>query len=48
MLLAKLLKKKAVTKNKGQITHTKGQTFSSSNIINNNLSMIFKDTQIQF
>ncbi len=40
--------KKAVTKNKGQITYTKGQSFSSSNIINNNLSMIFKDNQIQF
>jgi rfaE bifunctional protein kinase chain/domain/rfaE bifunctional protein nucleotidyltransferase chain/domain len=39
---------RAVKNSKGKIIYTKGQSFSSSNIINNNLSMIFKDNQIQF
>ena len=35
--------KKAVEKNNGKIYYTKGRTFSSSKIINDDLSIIFKN-----
>ena len=40
--------KKAVEKNNGKIYYTKGRTFSSSKIINDDLSIIFKNDQIKF
>ena len=44
----KYLKKKGTKKNKGKIIYTKGQTFSSSRIINDNLSMVFNEQQSNF
>ena len=43
-----LKEKKILRKNKGKIIYSKGQTFSSSKIINDNLSMVFNEQQSNF